>query len=215
MTGVSKGMDAYWRYEKFLRKHESVSGSMLGATGAIYAIRHRLYSELPMDVLVDDMYIPLAIVRKGYRAVFDPEAKAYDLPSQKGREELKRKVRTLAGNYQIFRSFPDLFVPLKSPVAWQFFSHKFLRLMVPYLLVILFLLNAAMLGHFFYGMLFILQIAFYALAGTEWLLARFGYRRKGLGYLPYMFCLLNYSALMGLVRYLQKEKRAAWEKAYG
>jgi cellulose synthase/poly-beta-1,6-N-acetylglucosamine synthase-like glycosyltransferase len=116
-AGVGKGMDLYWRYEKFLRKRESDLGSMLGATGAIYAVRRELFTPFPPDILVDDMYLPLAIIRGGSRAVFEPEAMAYDIVSATGEQEFKRKVRTLSGNYQVFLHFPDLFNPFASPVA--------------------------------------------------------------------------------------------------
>ena len=128
---IGRGMNAYWEYEKFLRKKEASIGSMLGATGAIYAVRRNLYTGLPQDMLVDDMYVPFSVIHQGQRAVFESGARAYDRASTRGQEEFKRKVRTLAGNYQIFQLFPGLFNPLKSPIALQLFSHKFLRLMVP------------------------------------------------------------------------------------
>jgi len=214
-SGVAKGMDAYWKYEKFLRKKESEIGSMLGATGAIYAIQRRLFRPLPHDILVDDMFVPLAIVQKGYRAVFDSSATAFDQVSMKAGQEVKRKIRTLAGNYQIFALFPDLFIPFKSPVAWQFISHKFLRLMVPFLLIGIFVVNLPLLTYPLYRSLFYLQLAFYGLAGFEHFAGKLFTGRRGIGYIPYMFCVLNYSAMMAFFRFLKKEDRkAAWEKAY-
>ncbi|HTL48448.1 MAG TPA: glycosyltransferase family 2 protein [Verrucomicrobiae bacterium] len=212
-AGVSKGMDAYWKYEKFLRKMESRIGSTLGATGAIYAVRRRLFTPLPMDILVDDMYTPLSIVVKGYRVIFESRAKAFDLVSSKGKEEFKRKVRTLAGNYQIFGHFSELFDPRKSRVAWQLFSHKFLRLMVPFFMIGAFAGNLPLMGDPLYRMLFAAQALFYGLALTEWLWERLT-SRKGIGYIPYTFCLLNYSALAASFRFLKKDTKGIWEKAY-
>ncbi|RJP28768.1 MAG: glycosyltransferase family 2 protein [Candidatus Omnitrophota bacterium] len=74
----SGGINLYWEYEKFIRKSESRMGSMLGATGALYAIRSKLFPGLPEDMILDDVYIPMKIVEKGYRAVFDSKAKIYD-----------------------------------------------------------------------------------------------------------------------------------------
>ena len=209
---ISEGMDAYWRYEKWLRKKESDLSSMLGATGAIYAIRKSLYPQpLPADVLVDDMYIPFSIIQKGYRAIFESEAFAFDRPSEKGAQELKRKVRTLAGNYQIFAYFPGLFNPFVSPVAWQLISHKFLRLMIPMFLVTQLISNLFLLQHPFYVIFFIGQILFYGLAVLE--MKKAG-GKKGIGYIPYTFCLLNYSAVLGLFKFLTGKQKANWEKAY-
>lgn len=212
--GVAVGMDAYWKYEKMLRKKEAEIGSMLGATGAIYAARTGLVPVLPLNILVDDMYIPLSIVAQGYRAVFESEARAYDLASSKGAQEFKRKVRTLSGNFQIFASLPRLLIPWKSPVAWQLWSHKVLRLMVPYFLVTAFLANAFLVSSPFYSALMAVQVLFYTLAAFEAFRLRVNAQGRSLGSLPYMFCLLNISAAAGLIRYLQGQPKAAWEKAY-
>lgn len=209
-VAMSRGMNAYWNYEKFLRKCESAVASALGATGALYAVRRRLYRPIPWDMLVDDMYLPLSIVAKGYRVIFDSWAKVFDEPSKAGGQELKRKVRTLAGNFQIFQIFPELLNPFKSPVAWQLFSHKFLRLIVPYLLFVLLFINAFLLNHSFYRGVFILQILFYSLA----LIEAVQKTRKGIGFIPYTFCLLNYSALVALFRFLKGKQKGTWEKAY-
>ncbi len=208
-AAISDGMDAYWRYEKWLRKKESELSSMLGATGAIYAIRKALRPKLPADVLVDDMYIPFSIIQKGYRAVFESEAQAFDRPSEKGEQELKRKTRTLAGNYQIFAYFPGLFNPFTSSVAWQLFSHKFLRLMIPFLLITQFVSNIFLLPHPLYLTFFAGQILFYGLAISE-----IKKTKKGIGYIPYTFCLLNYSAALGFIKFVTGKQKANWEKAY-
>ena len=98
---------------------------MLGATGAIYAIRRELFVPIPTRIVLDDMFVPLQIVRRGYRAVLDESAKAYDQAADSPREEHRRKTRTLFGNYQIFGLFPDLFNPLRSPIAIQLFSPNY------------------------------------------------------------------------------------------
>lgn len=214
-TGAAAGMNAYWKYEKFLRRRESEVHSMLGATGAIYAIRRRLYVPVPPDTLVDDMHIPLSIVRSGFRAVFDASARAWDIPSREGRQEFTRKVRTLTGNFQIFERFGSLFLPWKSPVAFQLFSHKWLRLMVPYMMLFAGVSNVILAGSAFYRWLLAGQIFFYLLAALERLIETKFPGRRGPGAMPYMFCLLNYSAFVALVRYLKKKPvSSAWEKAY-
>lgn len=220
-AAVGEGMDLYWRYEKFLRKCESDLGSMLGATGAIYAVRRELFTPFPPDILVDDMYLPLAIVRKGFRAVFEPEARAYDIVSVKGEQEFKRKVRTLSGNYQIFRHFPDLFHPFRSPVAFQFFSHKFMRLMVPFLMIAAAVSNLCLIREPFYAFVFVLQCVFYGLALAEGIRQRdaaktgVAKKKRRLGYIAYTFCLLNYSAFMGFFYFILKRQKVTWDKAYG
>ena len=222
---IGKGMDAYWRYEKFLRKLESKIDSMLGATGAIYAIRKHLYTALPPQILADDMYLPLSIIAKGFRAVFEGDSIAYDHTSGKGKEEFKRKVRTLAGNYQIFQLLPSLMIPFKSPISVQLFSHKFLRLLIPFFQMLIFISSFLLIRETPYQIIFWMQVLFYALAywesSRETLRVHSADRthqsprKKGLGYIPYTFCLLNYAAMIALFQFLSKKTKSNWEKAYG
>lgn len=209
---VGRGMGAYWKYEKYLRKKESEIGTMLSATGAIYAIRKKLWRGVPEDILVDDMYIPLSIVAQGYRVVFDSEAKAYDRISDKGKQEFRRKVRTLTGNYQIFACFPYLFNPFTSRVAWQFFSHRFLRVAAPFLLIAVFAANLFLVNRRFYLLTMAAQVLFYMVAVFE--VFQSGQKRNGPGYLPYMFCLLNLSAFVALMQFLRGSSKVTWGKAY-
>jgi cellulose synthase/poly-beta-1,6-N-acetylglucosamine synthase-like glycosyltransferase len=215
--GTAKGIGLYWHYEKFIRTRESRIHSMIGATGAIYAIRKQLYTPVPENIVLDDVYIPLKIVEKGYRAVFDDKAKALDKAADSPREESRRKVRTLYGNYQIFREFKHLFNPLKSPIAIQFFSHKFLRIIAPFILITLLAVNILLSHILYYKMVLCLQILFYIMAIVGFLTR---YQKSGLlkrisniCYAPYVFSLLNFSALIGFIKYAFTKQEVTWEKA--
>ena len=165
------------------------------------------------------MFVPLQIIRKGYRAVLDESAKAYDQAADSPREEHRRKTRTLFGNYQIFGLFPDLFNPLFSPVAIQLFSHKLLRVLIPLFLVLLFILNLLLTGEPLYQIIFYLQIVFYGMAVTG---ALSRHQKHGIFnliskicYIPYVFCLLNFSALAGTLRFFGSKQEVMWKKARG
>lgn len=124
----------YWRFEKWLRDKLTSQGSLLVATGCVYAIRRNLARPLPTDALIDDAYLPLAVVFAGYRFVFERRAIAHDYPTQLD-VEFQRKVRTLAGLFQVVRSYPRL-LNLFTPVGFHFFSYKLGRLMLPYALLL-------------------------------------------------------------------------------
>lgn len=205
----SAGVSLYWEYEKFIRKSESRMGSMLGATGAMYAIRKDLFSELPKDLILDDVYIPMKIVEKGYRAIFDSKAKVYDKVFQNPREEFLRKTRTLAGNYQLFFYLRELFNPFKGKISWQFFSHKFLRLLVPFLLVAVFISNLCILDNYSYKALFALQVILYSFAILGGILKQ----KNRIFDISYMFCVMNSAAVVGLYRFLTSKQHVLWEKA--
>ncbi len=132
-AAVGKGVGFYWRYEKFIRRNEGRTGSTVGATGAIYAIRRVLYQPIPDDTLLDDVLIPVRVVKGGYRVVFEPAARAYDTASATSRQEFVRKVRTIAGTFQLFARETWLFDPRRNPVWFETLSHKALRLATPVL----------------------------------------------------------------------------------
>jgi cellulose synthase/poly-beta-1,6-N-acetylglucosamine synthase-like glycosyltransferase len=158
----ANALGIYWKIEKTVRKLESASGSVVGVTGAIYAIRRECYAEIPRGTLLDDVFVPMNVARMGKRVLFQPSAIARDrLFSEKGKE-FSRKVRTLTGNYQLLRLAPWLLSPA-NPLLFRFVSHKLLRLLVPLLLVLMLVASAMSKGPFF-GAVFWLQMLFYILA---------------------------------------------------
>lgn len=136
---------AYWSYEKWIRTCESVCGSPVGVYGGFYAIRRELAVPQPPGMILDDMFEPLSIIRQGYRSVLDPHAYVYDMWPEKIADEFHRKVRTLAGNFQLFRLAPWT-LTLGNPVFFQLVSHKVMRLVVPYLFVLLLISSLALSG---------------------------------------------------------------------
>jgi cellulose synthase/poly-beta-1,6-N-acetylglucosamine synthase-like glycosyltransferase len=161
-TTGSEALGIYWKIEKMVRKLESASGSVVGVTGAIYAIRRECYTQIPPGTILDDVFVPMNVARMGRRVVFQPAAIARDkLFSEKGKE-FSRKVRTLTGNYQLLRLAPWLISPT-NPLVFRFISHKLLRLLVPLLLILMFAASLMSRGSFYRTVLW-LQIAFYALA---------------------------------------------------
>ncbi len=123
----------YWKYEKLIRSRQSRIDSIPGATGSICAMRRELASSIPPGTLLDDVYLPLCAYFRGYRSVWEPDARAFDYPASLS-TEFWRKVRTLAGVYQITGMFPRLLAP--NHRLWiHFVSHKLGRLMLPYALI--------------------------------------------------------------------------------
>lgn len=132
--GGEADVGLYWRFEKWLRDKLTTVNSTLVATGCIYALRRRLARPLPAEALIDDAYLPLAAILEGYRFVFERRAIAYDYPTQL-EMEFQRKVRTLAGLYQVVGSYPRL-LNVFTPVGFHFFSYKLGRLLLPYALIL-------------------------------------------------------------------------------
>jgi len=162
-TDSKEAIGLYWRYEKWIRSTESQLHSTVGATGALYAIRRELFRPIPDDTILDDVLIPMIIALNGKRVLFEPRARAYDNVACCPQAEFRRKVRTLAGNYQLLAEMPIVLSIRRNPIFFQFVSHKVGRLLVPYFLATLLLSNCFLL-HGFYLFTFVLQIFWYALA---------------------------------------------------
>lgn len=152
----------YWKIEKTIRQLESATGSMIGVTGAIYAIRRELFTQMPPGTLLDDLFVPMCVTRMGRRVIMQPEAIARDWIFVEKRREFSRKVRTLTGNYQLLRLLPWLLSP-QNPLLFRFVSHKLLRLLVPCLLILM-LISSGLSATLEMRVFFWMQIAFYALA---------------------------------------------------
>jgi cellulose synthase/poly-beta-1,6-N-acetylglucosamine synthase-like glycosyltransferase len=173
-SSVGDGVGAYWKYEKWLRRHESLIRSTLGATGAIYALRRSLWRPLPAGTLLDDVLAPMRAVLDGWRVVFDEQAIAEDRAAPDAAAEARRKRRTLAGNYQILAQEPRLLLPFANPVWLQYLSHKVGRLIVPWALVGLLVASVTLAAdRWVFALALAAQIAFYGLAAIgAWLEAR-------------------------------------------
>ena len=203
---AGRGMGLYWRIEKKIRELESKSGSVVGATGAIYAVRRELLGEVPEGTILDDVYIPMQVVRQGRRVVFDERARAWDSPDLGSDREFSRKVRTLSGNYQLVQFAPWL-ISAENPLRFRFICHKLLRLAVPFALAVLLIASIVLSGPVYRGAL-ALQALLYGLS----LLAVL---RLSLGPLARVsdaaltFVVLNSAAAVAFVNFITGRK-AVW-----
>lgn len=135
-TREHAGIGLYWRYEKWLRRQLNRIGSLVVVTGCIFALRRSLAVPLPPGILVDDAFLPACVSLAGYRIVFEDRALAYDEPTPL-ETEFGRKVRTLAGLFQLVRALPRMLLPFANPLFFHFFSYKLGRLLMPYALILI------------------------------------------------------------------------------
>ena len=203
---AAKGMGLYWRMEKTIRELESASGSVVGATGALYAVRRELLDSIPEGTILDDVYIPMQVVRKGKRVVFEPRARAWDSPDLGADREFSRKVRTLTGNYQLVQLAPWL-LTRENPIRFEFASHKLLRLAVPFALAAVLMASMVLSGPVYRSAL-ALQVLFYGLS----LLAGLRLSRGPLARMSdaaLTFVVLNSAAAVAFVNFVTGRK-AVW-----
>ena len=205
------GAGFYWHYENAIRMSEARFRSMVGVTGPLYAMRKSDLPEVPLDTILDDMWIPLRLRLRGKLLTLCPEAIAWDQAFEDDRE-LGRKVRTLAGNYQIFSRLPRLLFPFANPIWFETFSHKLLRLVCPWVLVALlvtslagaFMPRVAASGELWsLRVLVACEVAFIAAA-------LIGARAGRITGAARTFVLLNWAAVVGLWRWMRGAQRITW-----
>lgn len=130
-------LEHYWRFERRLRRDEAQVHSAIGVSGSIYAMRRALWNPLPVGLILDDLYVPMRLVLDGHRIGFTSAAKAFDSRRSEVETEFHRKVRTLTGNFQLCAWLPGVLLPWRNPVWLQFVLHKLLRLLTPWLVLML------------------------------------------------------------------------------
>lgn len=200
----------YWRYETFLKKQESGVHSTIGAHGALYGFRRHLFEKFEPNTINDDFILPMQIIRKGYRVIYEPEAVVYEIASTNLKGEFNRRIRINVGNYQQTFMLRSLLNPLRGRVALQFFSHKVLRTISPFFILLL-PVACSLADAPIYTYLLWLQVGFY-LTGLLGFLQEFVGLRLSYLYLPFYFLMGNVSAVYGLTRFLMQKQSVLWKK---
>lgn len=211
-AGVGKGEGAYWRYEQFLKRHESRLGSLVGANGSIYALRRELFEELAPAV-ISDFIMPIRVRLRGHDVVYEPRAVAHEETGAGFADEFKRRRRIVARSVYGLWKEPGALNPFRRPLfAFQVLSHKVLRWLVPVLMIFMLASSAwlAASGASIYQGLLGLQLVFYVLALLG-LVFPGGVGRVGLFYVPAYFCAINYGALRGVLSAITGQRHMVWK----
>ena len=208
------GEGLYWKYESYLKTLDSELYSAVGAAGELVAFRSSLYEAMPEDTILDDFIQSMYIAAKGYRIVYEPQAFAVETAAASIKEELKRKIRICAGGWQSIQRLTTRLTPWKQPLLFfQYFSHRVLRWTVNPFLMLLMLWSNALLAFIdpLFFVVFVFHLLFYAFSFAGFLLEKRKLKLK-LFFLPYYFCMMNYSVAVGLIRFLKRSQSAMWEK---
>jgi cellulose synthase/poly-beta-1,6-N-acetylglucosamine synthase-like glycosyltransferase len=209
-AALARSEDLYYVYERWVQQAESDIGSMIGADGALYAIRRELFVPPAADTILDDMAIPMSVVRAGRRVVFEPTARASERGSESAREEFARKARVIAGAIQFLRR-DDSAIPLNKPqVIFSMVSHKGLRWLSPVFATCVFLTSIALANA---------SHAYAAAAAAQGILIAFGFagcipalRRFSIVAIPHYFFLVQAAAIVGFVRGMTGRQSVLWQR---
>lgn len=125
----------YWRLEQRIKKIEEATGSIMGADGSLFAIRRSLHRP-PPDHIIDDMYVSFMILCEGYRIVQAEDVRAYEASVSSSGEEFKRKVRIACQAFNVHRLLWPQLKRLDSLTLYQYISHKLIRWLTIYSLIL-------------------------------------------------------------------------------
>jgi len=201
---------AYWKYENFLKRCEGRLGALLGANGAIYAIRKELYQPIRSETTNDDFEIPLlAKLKTDCTIVYDFDAVAHEEIPPEIRSEFRRRVRIGASGFQSLTTLWKLLDPRRGWVAFTFFSHKILRWFCPFFLLGLLVSNLLVLDRPFYRFVLMSQFGFYLLSLLVPFLPSQVRFPKPIR-LAAMFTSMNIAFLVGFWRWLSGQHKGTW-----
>jgi cellulose synthase/poly-beta-1,6-N-acetylglucosamine synthase-like glycosyltransferase len=201
----------YWNYDLHIKVLESQLGSMVGADGAIYAIRKGLYTPLqPQDI--NDFVNPLQIIAKGFRGIFEPAAVCHEQTVDLFGEEYRRKVRIIARSVRALFLMRILLNPYRFGwYAVELWSHKLLRWFTPVFLCGMLLSNLWLWAdEWIYRWMGLMQMLLYASAGLGYVLSLCQMRLR-VFYIPYYFCLMMIASMHGIWKALQGAVPSIWE----
>ena len=203
---------SYWYYEKFMKRRESDVSSLIGANGSIYAVRRADYVEIDND-LISDLVEPLALVQRGRRVVYEPEAVSVEEASTTYSVEFRRKVRILTRSIKGLLHMRALLNPFRYGLfSFQLLMHKVLRYLLPYFLVTPFasLTSLAAIGHYRlpFGVA-VLAMAAATLVGRRMRSCRSHVLIRACHFL-YYYLLVNYALLPAWINIFRGTRMTAW-----
>ena len=225
-AGLSASEGLYWRYESFIKQQESRLGSCVAMPGEILSFRRELFEPPQRPVIMDDIYVAMLILRKGYRIAYEPRAKSYEYVSPTAQDEFERRARNVAGRYQAAMMLPAKLFWRRPVVMWQWMSHKFMRMLLPFAMLGALVTNILLvvwppepsatwdwvgMSPPYGWIVLVLQILFYLLA---WIGSRVqvGGVIGKLLYLPSFLVSSNMAGLAGFLRHVTRRQAATWRR---
>jgi cellulose synthase/poly-beta-1,6-N-acetylglucosamine synthase-like glycosyltransferase len=136
---ASRGERAYWEYQIQIKSDEAAVSAPMGAHGAFYVFRRKLFAPLDPDTINDDFVLPMRMVDDGWKAIYDRTVVATELEATANKQDFRRRVRIGAGNLQQMLLLRNLANPARPRLAFVFISGKALRSLMPFVLLALFI----------------------------------------------------------------------------
>lgn len=210
---VARGEGLYWRYERLLKRLEDRVGSVVSASGHLYAVRRRLFTPSTLTTGTDDFVISSQVVRAGGRLAFDERAVVLVATPEEGGTELRRKVRVMNRGLRSALALGGALLPGRTGLyGVEVVFHKILRRFVAFFLVALLASSVVLAARDpLWWIALGPQLGFYVLATAGALLARTRWGRLKPLWIPYFFCLANLAAALAVLSLLAGVRFERWE----
>jgi cellulose synthase/poly-beta-1,6-N-acetylglucosamine synthase-like glycosyltransferase len=203
----------YWRIEQLLKFLESRIGGLLGANGAIYAIRRSLWKPLASDTICDDFCIAMSVAATGHRLVYEPAAWAEEETPESIGDEYQRRVRIGIGNFQALCRHPEYLSGGSLATTFAYVSHKILRWTAPHWLIVGLAASLALAIDSTAWLVFsLLQIAAYVGSGICYRISRSSRSLPSLFRIPAFLFALNWAFLVASRRYVTGRYSGSWRR---
>jgi cellulose synthase/poly-beta-1,6-N-acetylglucosamine synthase-like glycosyltransferase len=211
-TGISIQESSFISRELRLKYYEGkIWGTMMGAFGGCYALRYELYSPVPEGYTVDDFYITMKVLEKKKKSIQENSAICYEDVQNQMKEEFRRKIRISSGNFQNLRSFGHLLWPPFTGLSFCFLSHKILRWLVPFLLLLALISNAFIYkANPVYTITIFGQLALLLLPFIDLLVRKIGLHIVLLRFITHFYS-MNLALLIGFIKFLTGRKTNVWQ----
>ncbi len=209
-SSVDMKESLYLRYEYWIRKNQSKIGSCVTGSGEMLAIRKELYQKINENYM-EDFMLPLLVLEKGYRVIFEPKAFSSEKTSGVASDIFRCKVRIITQDFTAFFSVIGRLIIHTPMVAVQLISHKLLRWLIPFFLIVLLYINIFLRGSFTYNLILTCQFSFYLIALVAHVLEKRDIK-IGLLSIPYYFVLVNLASALGVSLSIFGTRLPSWEK---
>ena len=209
--GISMQEHRYISREMKMKHHESlIWGAMMGPSGGFYAVRKELFQPVPRNFLVDDFYINLNVLSSGKKSIHEINAEVYEDISNSISEEFRRKVRIAAGNFQNLSKFAKFLLKPFSTIGFSFISHKVLRWLGPFLLLLAFVSNFFLIPDLFYQCTLAVQIVLLSIPIIDLILRKINIHIVILRFITHFYS-MNLALLVGFGWFVKGIHSNVWE----
>ena len=214
-----RGEGIYWRYESVMKQLDATFHSLIAAAGELLSLRKQLWTPIPEDTILDDLFVTTMVCRSGLRFLYEPLALATEPPSPSLAMEQERKTRIACGSFQFMFRHPLLLSPFGHFRHWYtYVSRRVFRwVLAPLAIPVLYGSNLLIVlqeaSHDIYTWTLGAQTVFFALAGIGWMMSRFGIRQPAWLHAPFYFVFMHAGMYRGFLRFLSGRQTSSWEKA--